>query len=53
MLGIFDIAISTLYFTIIFIFMLYISMALVRSKQLPIIDKIGPYSFAIYLVYPK
>jgi probable poly-beta-1,6-N-acetyl-D-glucosamine export protein len=49
---IFYIAISTLYFTILIIIMLYISIVLFKSKQLPIIDKIGLDSFAIYLVHP-
>lgn len=49
---IFEIAVSTLYFTTIFLIMLYISMNLTKSEQLPIINKIGSYSFAIYLIHP-
>ena len=49
---IFHIAISTLYFTTIFTIVLYISLILFKSKKLPIIDKIGVYSFALYLVHP-
>jgi probable poly-beta-1,6-N-acetyl-D-glucosamine export protein len=51
-LEIFNIAISTLYFTTIFIVMLYVSLTLSKSKKLPTIDKIGSDSFALYLVHP-
>jgi len=48
---VFDIVVSRLYFTIIFIVMLYISIFLSKSKRLQIIDKLGSYSFPIYLVH--
>jgi probable poly-beta-1,6-N-acetyl-D-glucosamine export protein len=43
--------ISILYNTTIFILMLHISIYLSKSKKLSFIDKIGSYSFAIYLLH--
>jgi probable poly-beta-1,6-N-acetyl-D-glucosamine export protein len=43
--------ISVLYFTVIITFILYISIYLSKSESLSFIDKIGSYSFAIYLLH--
>lgn len=48
---VFDIVVSRLYFTIIFIGLLYISIFLFKSNRLQIFDKLGSYSFQIYLVH--
>jgi len=48
---VFDIVVSRLYFTIIFIGLLYISIFLFKLNRLQILDKLGSYSFPIYLVH--
>jgi surface polysaccharide O-acyltransferase-like enzyme len=49
---IFENAILTLYYTIFITIMLYISIVLSKSEKMSIINTIGSYSFAIYLIHP-
>jgi peptidoglycan/LPS O-acetylase OafA/YrhL len=48
---VFEAVVTPLYFIIIFTVILYISIFLSKSKRLQIIDKLGSYSFSIYLIH--